>query len=226
MDIAIAQPQDQQQQQQQPDQPQQPQQQQQQQQQPQMNQQQPQMNQQQPQQQQNQQGMNPNFFPTPYIDQHHFAQNNIQNSNNNTNPLNISATQPMNQTLPYIQGMIPLVPLEPTPGTATPALPLELTDAQLHTLSTESREAIQQRLQLLETTQQHIFQVMQTLTQALSVIPLGSPRSEPQPTEQDTPAESSTSRKGKEKCTTAEPSTSTAVHADEDTWTEIKEESQ
>ncbi|KAI9498753.1 hypothetical protein BDB00DRAFT_799370 [Zychaea mexicana] len=50
-------------------------------------------------------------------------------------------------------------------------LPASLTDEELQILATTSREAMEQRLRILDTVQNQIFQSMQILTQALSVFP-------------------------------------------------------
>ncbi|KAI9258872.1 hypothetical protein BDA99DRAFT_514402 [Phascolomyces articulosus] len=86
-------------------------------------------------------------------------------------------------------GMIPLIPLAggsiPSFGTNEPrsssnnnnitnlpqSLPDSLTDEDLRILSSTTREAMEQRLLILETVQNQIFHSMQILTQALSVMP-------------------------------------------------------
>ncbi|KAG0166495.1 E3 ubiquitin-protein ligase hrd1 [Apophysomyces sp. BC1015] len=81
-------------------------------------------------------------------------------------------------------GMIPLVPLSGTAtvGTHQPTntdqqhptsqtVPSVLTEEQLAVLSTTTREAIVQRLRILETVQSQIFESMQLLARTLSVIP-------------------------------------------------------
>ncbi|KAI8993322.1 hypothetical protein BDB01DRAFT_716417 [Pilobolus umbonatus] len=80
----------------------------------------------------------------------------------------------------HLPGMIPLVPLNnwsnildsrnlqnDQPST----LPDHPSDEELRILSTTTREAMEQRLQILESVQNQLFQSMQLLTQALSVIP-------------------------------------------------------
>lgn len=107
-------------------------------------------------------------------------------------------------------GMIPLIPLpgttqqqpQPTSETNNPSnseLPESLSDEQLQILSTVTREAMTQRLRLLETVQNQIYQSMQLLTQALSVmpsennrVPRGSSPSENEHNKETVPVASST----------------------------------
>ncbi|KAI8338654.1 hypothetical protein BC941DRAFT_512777 [Chlamydoabsidia padenii] len=78
-------------------------------------------------------------------------------------------SQPYNTALP-IHGLIPLAPLGTTTNTTTP-LPEELTRDQLATLSTNTRQGMEERLRVLEIVQSQIFSSMQYLASALSALP-------------------------------------------------------
>jgi hypothetical protein len=70
-----------------------------------------------------------------------------------------------------IPGLIPLVPLN-THLSFTESIPLDLSDRDLQTLSTSTREAMEQRLKVLQAVQNQILQSMETLAQVLSVLPI------------------------------------------------------
>lgn len=82
-----------------------------------------------------------------------------------------SSTAASNNAYP---GMIPLIPLSGPSAqvsSAAAADPVSLSDEQIQALSSTTRDAMVQRLRLLETVQNQIFHSMQVLTQALSVVP-------------------------------------------------------
>ncbi|CDH56792.1 zinc finger protein [Lichtheimia corymbifera JMRC:FSU:9682] len=82
-----------------------------------------------------------------------------------------SSTATPNNAYP---GMIPLIPLSgPSAQVSSTAAadPVSLSDEQIQALSNTTRDAMVQRLRLLETVQNQIFHSMQVLTQALSVVP-------------------------------------------------------
>jgi hypothetical protein len=110
-------------------------------------------------------------YASPYVFQH---------------PLPSTSSSPFSFSGGPVQDLIPLVPLSSLHNSSNnahthqaPEVPLELTDDQLATLSTLTREGIVQRLKLLEGVQNQIFQTMQVLTQALSVLPSATPSSQP-----------------------------------------------
>ncbi|ORY99143.1 hypothetical protein BCR43DRAFT_455635 [Syncephalastrum racemosum] len=91
-----------------------------------------------------------------------------------------STSSPLSFSGGPVPGLIPLVPLSALPNNNTHTqhrseLPLELSDEQLSSLSTLTREGIVQRLKILEAVQNQTFQIMQVLTQALSVLPGATP---------------------------------------------------
>ncbi|KAI8381164.1 uncharacterized protein BYT42DRAFT_294870 [Radiomyces spectabilis] len=77
----------------------------------------------------------------------------------------------------YLPGIIPLVPMTANPSqlqdvpSSADIVPVTLTDEQLQSLSTVTRDAIEHRLRILEQVQNQIFQTMQTLATVLSVVP-------------------------------------------------------
>ncbi|ORZ11573.1 hypothetical protein BCR42DRAFT_421362 [Absidia repens] len=80
--------------------------------------------------------------------------------------------------------MVPLAPLAApsySASTQTTPLPTELTPEQLAALSTETRQAMEERLRVLDLVQSHIFSSMQYLASALSALP-PAPASAPVPT--------------------------------------------
>ncbi|ORX56170.1 hypothetical protein DM01DRAFT_77314 [Hesseltinella vesiculosa] len=90
---------------------------------------------------------------------------------------------------PHIPGLIPLAPLDmrdvlPNAHLATQPVaigqPPTLTHLQLTALAHETREAMEERLRVLDTVQQHIFDTMQYLTQALSMLPADHPPQSPE----------------------------------------------
>lgn len=108
-----------------------------------------------------------------------------------------------------IPGLIPLVPMGAIhqDGDLPIPLPANLSDAELSTLSTVTREAMEQRLKVLEAVQNQILQSMQTLTQVLSVIPVPQNDAVPQA---EVPTETQTETQG-ESSSTPDPTTSTAA---------------
>lgn len=84
----------------------------------------------------------------------------------------------------HIPGMIPLAPL----GLSTQhinSLPSELTPEQIEVLSKETKEAIEERLRVLDTVQTQIFHSMQLLASTLSVLPSSSSSQQQQREEED-----------------------------------------
>lgn len=75
---------------------------------------------------------------------------------------------------PNLQNFVPLIPLGSNKHSGKHAdeqLPETLTDEQLQSLSTNTREAIEERLRILEMVQAQTFRSIQILSQVLSVIP-------------------------------------------------------
>lgn len=73
-----------------------------------------------------------------------------------------------------IPGLIPLVPFNthlPFTDNSTDSIPLNLSDHDLQTLSTSTREAMEQRLKVLQAVQNQILKSMETLASVLSVLP-------------------------------------------------------
>jgi hypothetical protein len=75
---------------------------------------------------------------------------------------------------PNLQNFVPLIPLGSNKHSdkhADEQLPETLTDEQLQSLSTNTREAIEERLRILEMVQAQTFRSIQILSQVLSVLP-------------------------------------------------------
>lgn len=102
--------------------------------------------------------------------------------------------------------MIPLIPLSgPTPAQVSSATePVSLSDEQIQALSSTTRDAMVQRLRLLETVQNQIFHSMQVLTQALSVIPDNTVFNNPSTSAQTAPATASSSTTQPEQSSTSQ----------------------
>jgi predicted RNA-binding protein with RPS1 domain len=82
-----------------------------------------------------------------------------------------------------IPGFIPLVPLNthlPFTDSNSSSIPLDISDRDLQTLSTTTREAMEQRLKVLQAVQNQILQAMESLALVLSVLPTST---SPQQTE-------------------------------------------
>lgn len=105
------------------------------------------------------------------------SQNNPSSFSGVQQPISLNILTPSTQptsTHMNIPGLIPLIPLNQQEGAASSALPLNLTDEDLRILSTTTRDAMEQRLRILQTVQDQIFQTMQTLSQVLSVLPINN----------------------------------------------------
>ncbi|KAI7893950.1 uncharacterized protein EV154DRAFT_438868 [Mucor mucedo] len=147
----------------------------------------------------------------PHLFEQHPVFNQQQQGGGFTNHLGSSfnVLTPSTQPSP-IPGLIPLVPMGAfhQDGDLPIPLPANLSDAELSTLSTVTREAMEQRLKVLETVQNQILQSMQTLTQVLSVIPVPQTDGVPQA---ETPAETQAKAQGESSSLTPKTTTSTAA---------------